>query len=348
MSSDEPARKKSRSGSVRSRDSSQEASERAPDDSPSHHSQSPAPSPAPPPPSQTARNLADQYRELTNEMCSLDIRPDNTIDNAQRATNLMDRADVLADYAYNASGSAAATYDGEFMNATGQVVHRIAETMQVDARTFCLKEFALCLKLMLTGSRNHPVTKSKLAEFGRNWCRQLCSAGAPVAGFVRGSYEFAPAPVEEQAAPERPERKKRQRLQVSPTKTQPALIRSEESMKEVDKDQTVLEVEQLNSRVEDMYVENGEQPVPYLTIVVDRRNFGKTVENIFHFSFLVKEGYQRIVQHKGITCVQPVEEDERKATVAAPRRQLLFSFSEADWRQWRDKVRTPAYRVPRG
>lgn len=293
----------------------------------------------------TLNSMVENYRILTNEMISLDIRPDNTVHNARRATSLINQADGLADMAYGTNGHAAVTYDGEFMNATGQVVHRIAETMEVDSRIFCLKEFASCLKKVITGTRNGPVTKTGLSEFNRTLCRRMHRSAAPVFKYLRGAHDFSPMSATPVPQPERPAPKKRIRFTASPTRTRAAVIRTAESLQNVDRDQTVIEVENLHTQIENMFVDNGRRPVPYLTIVVDDSDFGKTVENVFHFSFLVKEGYDKIIIHKGITSVEPVDEQVRVRSTAQAN-QVLFSFSQRDWMQWCDKIKTTAYRIP--
>jgi hypothetical protein len=230
------------------------------------------------------------------------------------------------------------------MNVAGQVVHQIAEKMEVDSRIFCVKEFASCFKQTFFNSRNAPVTKSGLAAFFRTRCRIMGQSSAPVFRYMHGAYKFVQS--EPVPAAETPARKKRSRLVVSPTKTQASVIRSEESLQKVDKDKTVIEVENLQTRIEQMFADNGQKPIPYLSIIVDRADYGKTVENVFHFSFLVKEGYQKIVMYKGISSVEPVEEEVRKELRQNGEcRQVIFSFSQKDWEEWRQKVKKPEYRI---
>ena len=43
-------------------------------------------------------------------------------------------------------------------------------------------------------------------------------------------------------------------------------------------------------QLEDAYETNDRTPISYFNFVLDPQSFGKSVENMFHFSFLVKEG----------------------------------------------------------
>lgn len=38
------------------------------------------------------------------------------------------------------------------------------------------------------------------------------------------------------------------------------------------------------------YIENGEQPIKYYDYIIDTDDFANTVENMFYFSFLIRDG----------------------------------------------------------
>ena len=295
----------------------------------------------------TLKGLVQEYQHLTEEMSNLDIRPENTEQNANRASCLMQEADRLADVAYNVHGSNTATvYDGEFMSATGQVVHQIAETMEVGTRTFCVKDFVIGLKQLLASTGR--ITKTQLSDFRRQDCMNRIDVGnVPVLKYMYGSYDFTPKSADQSEQQEQPAPKKRNKLVISPVKTQTAVIQSKERLSQVDKDQTVIEVEEMNRKLKKMYHKNGRKPVPYLTVVVDPDDFSKTVENVFHFSFLFKDGWAKSLTHKGITTVIPVPEEDRKMVKSARCQQVVLSFSMHDWRKWCEKIQTQAYHVPR-
>ena len=54
-------------------------------------------------------------------------------------------------------------------------------------------------------------------------------------------------------------------------------------------------------QLEDAYETNDRNPISYFNFVLDPQSFTKSVENMFHFSFLVKEGMfynERILAEK--------------------------------------------------
>lgn len=42
------------------------------------------------------------------------------------------------------------------------------------------------------------------------------------------------------------------------------------------------------------YIENGEEPVNYYDYVIDTDSFANTVENMFYFAFLIRDGKARL------------------------------------------------------
>lgn len=109
---------------------------------------------------------------------------------------------------------------------------------------------------------------------------------------------------------------------------------------DVEQDQTPKEVEEIFTRIRRLSVSsNRRESVPFFSIVVDRDSFVKTVENIFHTSFLVKEGKIGIKLEQEIPVVSV--EDKRGTQEAGDEEasllngnQSILSFSYADYRRW--------------
>ncbi|KAK0190802.1 Nse4 C-terminal-domain-containing protein [Armillaria mellea] len=68
--------------------------------------------------------------------------------------------------------------------------------------------------------------------------------------------------------------------------------------------------------------------------VVNPHDFAQSVENIFHLSFLIREGKAGLEFQDGEPMIYPcAEEDVSVRDESAPRRQLILEFDQATWKR---------------
>lgn len=100
------------------------------------------------------------------------------------------------------------------------------------------------------------------------------------------------------------------------------------------------EVEYIYTKVKKMY-DHYQEPISYFKALVDRDSYTRTVENIFHSAFLIKEGlislkYDNEQKGQKIPVVQPLSLEEVKRPKRRKNSQIqsILSFSTEDWKKW--------------
>jgi len=68
-------------------------------------------------------------------------------------------------------------------------------------------------------------------------------------------------------------------------------------------------VKRLNTRILNFKIFDTASPICFFELVVNPTSFGHTIENIFHLSFLVKDGLVAIsLNEHGLPVVEPVQD----------------------------------------
>uniref|UniRef100_A0A672R7F7 Non-structural maintenance of chromosomes element 4 n=1 Tax=Sinocyclocheilus grahami TaxID=75366 RepID=A0A672R7F7_SINGR len=148
---------------------------------------------------------------------------------------------------------------------------------------------------------------------------EYCFKTAPSFHYMLGSFLAEPPPPRQRVERQRKAPSKEAK-QVMPTQ----LKKMEESHQEA----TEKEVERILGCLQSYFADDSEEPISYYEFVIDPNSFSRTVENIFHMSFLIRVNYM----YYGC-IIAPVEEGEIEPGGAAVRHQCVISINQESWRE---------------
>ncbi|XP_060027128.1 non-structural maintenance of chromosomes element 4 homolog A isoform X2 [Erinaceus europaeus] len=115
------------------------------------------------------------------------------------------------------------------------------------------------------------------------------------------------------------------------------LKRMEESHQEA----TEKEVERILGLLQTYFREDPDTPMSFFDFVIDPHSFPRTVENIFHVSFIIRDGFARIrLDQDRLPIIEPIninEESQGMDQNTQMRNQGIIALS---YRDWEDIVKT--------
>lgn len=111
---------------------------------------------------------------------------------------------------------------------------------------------------------------------------------------------------------------------------------------DVQQDSTPKEVEYIYGQVKEL-TKDKQEAIDFFRTVVDPNSFTQTVENIFHISFLAKDGWVGLKSDPEKKRAMLTCEESRRVT--SPGSQSILSFSMDDYRKWVDayKIKERAF-----
>jgi len=102
-------------------------------------------------------------------------------------------------------------------------------------------------------------------------------------------------------------------------------------------------VESTMEQLKDAFYTNGSDAIPYFDFILDPTSFGKSVENMFHVSFLIKEGRAKMIvrddRDDGLPYIRPMKEAQAGAAHHAnedsldARNQAILSLDMEEWEE---------------
>ncbi|XP_060097475.1 non-structural maintenance of chromosomes element 4 homolog A [Heteronotia binoei] len=279
----------------------------------------------------TRRLIRQQYRELIsvvqqNREMMLSTRNDKLTESLEKANELFG----------GVSRAREAALDAQFLVLASTLGKEKASQLQSDMTVFDPSAFAEdLLSFMglnrLDGDQSDSDSEQlasgflpssawyTLGEEAKKYFRR-----APTFHFMLGTFTADP-PVQ------RP-RIERQQKKAGPDEKR-AMPKQLERMEESHQEATEKEVERILGYLQSFFKQDPNVPIFFLEFVTDPDSFARTVENMFHVSFLIRDGLARIrLDHDKLPIIEPLypEEGENNQDTQA-RKQAVISMSYQEW-----------------
>lgn len=154
---------------------------------------------------------------------------------------------------------------------------------------------------------------------------ECCFRTAPTFHYMMGSFHAEPPPPKQRVERQRKAPSKEVK-RIMPTQ----LKKMEDSHQEA----TEKEVERILGYLKSYYQDDPNSPISYYEFVIDPKSFSRTVENIFHTSFLIRDGFARIyLDGDRLPCIEPVDDGDAENGETAARKQCIVSLSPKTWKE---------------
>ncbi|XP_029305673.1 non-structural maintenance of chromosomes element 4 homolog A [Cottoperca gobio] len=152
-----------------------------------------------------------------------------------------------------------------------------------------------------------------------------CFRASPSFHYMMGSFHAEPPPPKQ----------KIERQRKAPSKEAKRIMPTQlKKMEDSHQETTEKEVERILGYLKTYYQDDPTSPISYYEFVIDPRSFSRTVENIFHTSFLIRDGLARMyLDNAKFPCIAPVEEGEVEAGGSCSRKQCIVSISPKIWKE---------------
>ncbi|KAM8806388.1 non-structural maintenance of chromosomes element 4 homolog A [Eudromia elegans] len=150
---------------------------------------------------------------------------------------------------------------------------------------------------------------------------------APSFHYMLGSFKSEP-PVPRQRIERQKKTTGREEKRAMPAQ----LKKMEESHQEA----TEKEVERILGLLQTHFKNDPDMPISFFDLVIDPNSFARTVENIFHVSFIIRDGFARLkLDEDKLPIIEPVKEDEGKEDDRSnlTRNQAVISLSHQEWKE---------------
>jgi len=225
--------------------------------------------------------------------------------------------------------------DATVVKNLSRICKEQAHQMSANVNQFKYEEYVDKLKLNLRG-----LDKKKWLMFGEQ--AKAMFRRAPSLTFMFGALSAIPPPPKEEKSRER---KARQATKVSDLKETQAMTLQET---ETSDNLTDKIVEKIYKELVLKWKENGKMPINYFQFVLHPEDFGKSVENMFHVSFLIKEmkvGIS-ICPDTELPVIQPISSKQKQSSEEGNKNQVVLNFSMRDWKKLVKnlKIETPMIR----
>ncbi|XP_005154650.4 non-structural maintenance of chromosomes element 4 homolog A [Melopsittacus undulatus] len=278
------------------------------------------------------RIIRNQYRELIYNVQQ--NREDMLSSKSNRLTEALEEANKLFS---GVSSAREAALDAQFLVLASNLGKEKANELHSEMTTFDSLVFAEDLLTFMGINRVEAEENDdsesisgylpsdawyKLGEETEKYFKR-----APSFHYMLGSFKSDP-PVPRQ----RIERQKKS----TGTEEKRAMPAQLKKMEESHQEATEKEVERILGLLQTHFENDPSTPISFFDLVIDPNSFARTVENIFHVSFIIRDGFARIkLDEDKLPVIEPSEDNEEREDghSAGTRNQVVLSLNYKDWKE---------------
>lgn len=243
----------------------------------------------------------------------------------------------------------AATVDAKLVKIISEITKKQAEGVSANIIFFNATEYANRLVCKICGDdpmmESRVITRRRLVVFGRRV--QCLFRKPPCLTSMLGALDVVP-PDPKPAKPVKPK--------VAVARSAVALRETAEEVRKVgaaqrsgaENEVTERRVQSVLKCLVNLFKKNGSTPISFWGFAVDPQDFGATVENLFHISFLVNDSRVKVwVDESGLPVVQPISKGERKSMGGATKKQTVIAITMRDWNRMKESLQVREPMIPR-
>ncbi|XP_052754226.1 EP300-interacting inhibitor of differentiation 3 [Galleria mellonella] len=257
--------------------------------------------------SMSSHNRKVRYRALLEDLSTLEDDSSSNVERMERTANAVKEAQNLlaeGDVEERVKHPGEAYLDSRVLRATSDLAVRCSEAVSGNVNTYDRHELARHIR-----------------ENPEAWWFPF-PLEVPPAVSLFGS--FAPTPPEQR--PRQPRRRTERQQQ--------AALQAPEKIDKLEKTEEGSEmVSRVNRFILKSYRDGGEKPLSYFHVVLDPDSFSRTIENIYHLSFLIRDGKVAVQldEEYALPFVRPVSQEHEDA--AGDENQFIVSLDTARWQE---------------
>jgi len=274
------------------------------------------------------REVRSKYRDVIEDLHA------NAKEYADEGNFQITRKLLEVDELYNSvTQTREAAMDSSTIAQIAQLGKQKARALKTDMFTFNAGEFADKLVVYSGCKRGEEIPEDKWKALGQIVGKHF--KRAPSYACMLGTFERTEYIGKEKIARQRNQADKEDFIK---NKTK---VKELSEVEKTNEETTAKMTEHVYTLLKRFYKAYDEEPLDFFEFTVDPNSFGRTVENIFYLSFLVREGLAKVfLDDDKLPVLEPVDRkrDISGAVVAEAAdtrlfNQVVVSFSHSQWRE---------------
>ncbi|KAM9618540.1 non-structural maintenance of chromosomes element 4 homolog A isoform 1-T2 [Trichechus inunguis] len=280
------------------------------------------------------RQIRHQYRALIN---SVQQNREDILNAGDKLTEVLEEADTLFN---GVSRAREAALDAQFLVLASDLGKEKAKQLRSDLNSFDMLRY---VETLLTHMGVNPLEAEELirdedsSDFELivydSW--KISGKTAENTFNKTHTFHFLLGSIQGELPVPKPRVDRPKKVRT--TEEQRAMPDQLKRMEESHQEATEKEVERILGLLQTYFQEDPDTPMSFFDFVIDPHSFPRTVENIFHVSFIIRDGFARIrLDEDRLPVIEPVninEENEGVDHNTQIRHQGIIALTYRDWEE---------------